>query len=397
MKIKQIKKFKYRERIKKRHKYRRMSKIIGIKPVKGNKISFYSNGDRVYDSMLEEISKAKKNINLGTYIFNDDIVGKVFKKALIKKAKTGIKINIIYDAIGSRKTHNSFIKEMKESGIELIKYHTILSRKILKANQRYHMKLLIIDGKVGFIGGMNISQNYAGKKYQGYLWRDLMTKIEGPAVGDMQTMFLITWLKESNKPIKDELFYFPKLPAKGNTNIVVIGNQFYKGHIKLRNTFISLCENAEKSIYIESAYFLPDNQIRKALREAKKRGVDVKIIIPRNTDFKPLYYARRATYCKSLTAGIEIYEYFERTLHTKLAIFDNQSVVIGSANFDYRSFFLNVEGSIIIEGEKIATEATTVFLHDLQTCDKVNINKFKARPFFIKLIEKILFLFRHLL
>ncbi len=381
-----------------KHKhYKKIRKLAALRPTPGNEVIIIDDGDLAYDEILNCIQEAKKNINISTYIFESDYVGKIFKDALIKKIEEGIEVNVIYDAVGSIRASRKFFKEMKEAGIHLIEFHPIFTLNLIKLNQRLHRKLFIIDGKVAFIGGMNISCEYAGPKYKGYNWRDLMAKVEGPAVADLQTMFFALWVRVGGVFSHKELEYFPQLHHKGDKDVVTVGTDYWVERKKLRDTFIMLVKKAEKEILIESAYFLPDHDIRKTLRDAARRGVEVKIIIPRNTDIKTVYYARRAMYTKFLKAGVKIYEYTPHVLHTKLAVIDRSTVIIGSANFDYRSFIHNIEGNIIVEGGEIGRDAYTIFQKDLENSQEVILEEFEKRSFAIKLIEWFLFFFRYLL
>ncbi len=377
--------------------YRRIRKLAALRPTKGNEVKIIDDGDLAYDEILAEIERAEKNINISTYILESDYVGKIFKDILIKKAREGVIVNLIYDAVGSIRASRSFFREMKKNGINLHEFHPIFTLNLIKLNQRLHRKLFIVDGKVAFIGGMNISCEYAGPKYKGYNWRDVMARVEGPAVADLQSMFIALWMKEAKKLEGNEKDYFPHQSEKGDKEVVVIGSDFYKERKHLRDTFLMMVKNASREILIESAYFLPDHEIRVELRKAAERGVDVKIIIPRNTDIKTVYYARRAMYEKALKAGIKIYEYTPHVLHTKMAIFDRSTVVIGSANFDYRSFLHNIEGNIIVEGGEIGEEAYRVFKKDLENSQEVIYEEFRKRSFIIKFVEWFLFFFRYLL
>ncbi len=381
-----------------KHKhYKRIRKLAALRPTPGNEVILIDNGDSAYDSILRTIRDARNNINISTYIFESDYVGKIFKDVLIQKVKEGVEVNVIYDAIGSIRASRKFFKEMKEAGVNLIEFHPIFTLNLIKLNQRLHRKLFIIDGKVAYIGGMNISCEYAGPKYKGYNWRDVMAKVEGPAVADLQTMFFALWIREGGTFKHRELEYFPQLHHVGNKDVVTVGTDYWVERKQLRDTFLMLVRKAEREIFIESAYFLPDHDIRRALREAARRGVDVRIIIPRNTDVKTVYYARRAMYKKFLKAGVKIYEYTPHVLHTKMAIIDRSTVIIGSANFDYRGFLHNIEGNIFVEGGEIGRDASAIFKKDQENSLEVILEEFEKRSIIIKFVEWFLFFFRYLL
>ena len=379
------------------HRYKRYRKLAALRPTHHNEVIIYDDGDRAYDEILKAIEGAEKNINISTYILESDYVGRIFKEKLIKKVVEGVEVNIIYDAVGSMRASRKFFREMKNAGIHLVVFRPLLSLNLIKLNRRLHRKLFVIDGKIGFIGGMNISCEYAGPKFHGYNWRDLMARVDGPAVGDLQAMFMVMWHRVRGPLPQKEFEYFPQLGPAGNKDAVVIGTDFWKERKQLREVFLILIRKAEKEICIESAYFLPDIEIRRELRKASLKGIKVKIIIPRNTDIKTVYFARRTMYSKFLKAGIEIYEYTPRILHTKMAVFDRTTVVIGSANFDYRSFLHNIEGNIFVEGGEIGEEAYKIFEKDLSDSEKVDYEEFIKRPLIVKIMEWFLFIFRYLL
>ncbi|MGQ9844120.1 MAG: phospholipase D-like domain-containing protein, partial [Spirochaetota bacterium] len=266
----------------------------------GNRVTLINNGDQFFDQLFNAINQAKQSINLETYIFNSDDIGWKLAKKLSAKAKKGIEVNVIYDAIGCINTSSSLFEYMKEMGIELIEYHPVVPwRRYFNLYVRDHRKLSVIDGSIAFIGGMNIGNEYVGAKFGGQNWRDTHLKIEGPAVRDIQYFFLENWIRQGGAFV-DISKYFPVIKAIGDTIVMALTSQSRKRIKPIYQTYLAAIANARKYIYITNAYFIPEVRMMKGLIRAAKKGVDVRILLPAKSDIPLVQHASRYLYKRLL-------------------------------------------------------------------------------------------------
>ncbi|HEX5341838.1 MAG TPA: cardiolipin synthase [Duganella sp.] len=359
--------------------------------IAGNKCTLLFDGPQTMSEMLKAIAAAKNHINLETYIFDQDELGLKFADALIEKQQQGVTVNILYDSVGTIGVPATFFQRMRDAGIHLIEFNPVNPAKVgdegWKLNNRDHRKMLIVDGKVGFTGGINISATYArsslfrsaskptDKSQVG--WRDTHVKIEGPAVRAMQWLFMRQWTAQGKEELPDA-DYFPPLVVAGDKAVRVLGSQ-PGGEFEIYKAYALAIQEAKKSIHITSAYFVPDRQTVDALIAAAKRGVDVKIVLPGVSDSGLVFYAGHAYYEKLLEAGVKIYQLKLAVLHAKTAVIDGTWSTVGSTNIDMRSFLHNSEVNVIVMGTAFGTEMEKAFQEDMRDSNQITLEQWRDR------------------
>jgi len=368
---------------------------------KGNKVSLLIDGPATYAAMFKAIRSAKNHINLETYILEDDEIGRKFTDLLLRKQAEGIQVNIIYDSVGSINTPESFFKRLRDGGIQVVEFNPVNP---FKGRGRWflahpdHRKILIVDGKVAIIGGINISNVYSGKlsgrkkvKGEPLPWRDTDVQIEGPAVAELQKLFLDTWSKQNGSTLS-ERDYYPRMKEEGNALVRVVGSTPGSDNRITFIVYVAAITFAEHSIHLTNAYFIPDDQILKALADAARRGVDVKIILPGTTDSSLALYAAQYNYSDMLESGVKIYERRNALLHAKTAVIDGVWSTVGSTNLDYWSLLSDDEVNAVILNREFAVEMERMFVLDLAQSDQIQWGKWKTRP----LLQKIKETFAHI-
>ena len=363
---------------------------------KGNKVTLLIDGPATYAAMFEAMQNAKEHINLETFILEDDEIGHKFTELLMRKQKEGVRVNIIYDSVGSINTSRTFFKRLRDGGIQVVEFnplHPLPDKGRWSLIHPDHRKILIVDGRVAIIGGINISSVYTSrlsgrKKAKGepLPWRDTDVQIEGPAVTEVQKLFLDTWSKQ-NGPELAEQDYLPGQKEYGSALVRVVGSSPGQDN---RNTFIvyvSAIAFAENSIYLTNAYFIPDDQTLTAFKDAARRGVDVKIILPSTSDSAMALHAARYNYTGLLRAGVKIYERRNAVLHAKTAVIDGVWSTVGSTNLDYWSLSSNDEVNAVILDRDFARKMEDMFARDLSQSDQILLEKWRKRPALQKLKE----------
>ncbi len=337
--------------------------LLGAPLLPGNRITTLVNGDEIFPSMLAGIRSAKRTITFEMYVFEQGETPRRFAEALAERARAGVKVHVILDAHGASKSR-PYHEMLRSAGVKLAFYHPLRPWDIRRYNNRTHRKLMVIDGRVGFIGGVGIAKEWEGNAQSPEHWRENHYRVEGPAVAQMQAAFVDNWIK-----VESELLhgpdYFPALQARGNTLASVFYSFPRRGRIHLEVLYHLAISSARKSILIQNAYFVPDSETADALVAAARRGVRVQVVVPgRITDQKTVQRAGRRRYGPLLEAGIEIYEYEPTMLHSKLLIVDGLFTSVGSANFDYRSLQLNDEANLNVYDAGFAAEQTRIFEQD---------------------------------
>jgi cardiolipin synthase len=363
----------------------------------GSKWSFYTNGKDKFDALLEEISRAQHHIHLQYYIFGDDEIGKKVQKALIAKASEGVKIRVIYDDVGSWNVKDKFLHEMQNAGIEIHPFLRVAFPVLTsKVNYRNHRKVVVIDGKVGFMGGMNISDRYLEGTSWG-IWRDTHFKITGNGVHGLQSAFLIDWYVISKELIKGAEYY----PSEGifSENIMQIATSGPIGQWrKLLQAVLFCVMNAKKYLYIQTPYFLPTEGLNQALQTVAMGGVDVRLMLPERSDTRTVNMASHSFLDDMIKAGVKVYFYKPGFLHSKLLLVDDELACIGSANFDFRSFEHNFEINAFVYQEAFAKQMKAMFMKDLTVhCEQLISARWLKRPILKRLSESFMRLFSPLL
>jgi cardiolipin synthase len=364
--------------------------------IPGNSVRILKNGSEAFPVMFEAIEKATETINLEFYKIVGDKTGWEFAQLLVRKQEEGCAVRIIYDSIGCIDTEERYFEYLRTGGVRLLEFHPVFpfSGKHWGWWQRDHRKILIVDGKIGFLGGINLTDEYAGTESGGSGWRDTDIMIEGPAVKELQKLFLSTWNQETGELLGGEGF-FPHLKSKGNVALTIIGSKERKNRRAIRRAYIQAIKNAEKNIYIANAYFVPDMGIIRALKNARKRGVEVILVLPRKSDVVPVKYASNSLYSRFLRWGVKIYEWQGTVLHAKTAVVDGLWSTIGSFNIDRRSITHNLEVNVAILDMGVGEKMQEMFFEDLKNCKEVLLEDWKKRPLKQKILEKLFYLIRY--
>lgn len=354
-----------------------------------NSIVFFNNGKDKFDSLIKDLKEAKRYIHLEYYIFMDDKIGTLIKNILIEKAKEGIEIKLIYDDLGCFKTKKKFFKEMREVGITIHPFiKVILPFLSLKTNYRNHRKIAIIDGNIGYVGGMNIADRYINGADFAF-WRDAHIRIEGKGVYGLQTIFAIDWFFVCKENITSK-FYYPNISYKpGNITIQTATSGPDSDWRVLEQAIIQIIANAKHYVYLQTPYFLPSESFLMALQTSALAGVDIRLMIPKNSDSKITTKAMDSYLTEVMEAGVRVYFFETGFIHSKTVVVDDNITSIGSANLDYRSFELNFEVNSFIYNKEFAKYFKTSFIKDIETCSEIDFNIWKDRSKFTKGTESI--------
>jgi cardiolipin synthase len=366
----------------------------GYPLVVGNKVTLLFDGPQTMAEMLKAISEAKNNINLETYIFDQDEMGMKFADMLIEKQKAGVTVNVMYDSVGTIGVPQAFFDRMRAAGIHLVAYNPInparLKNPDWKVNNRDHRKVLIVDGKIAFTGGINISADYAksspfrskaraqATSTSQVGWRDTHVKVEGPAVAEFQYQYIKQWTGQDATDLPD-VDYFPALKPMGDKAVRVVAVQ-PDGDFEMFKAYNLAIQQAKKSVHITSAYFVPDQQTVDALKAAARRGVDVRVILPGKSDSSLVFYAGHALYEELLDSGVKIYQLRLAVLHAKTAVIDGNWSTVGSTNIDMRSFMHNSELNVVVLGDDFGHSMESAFAEDERNSDEITVDAWHHRP-----------------
>ena len=356
--------------------------------IAGNKTMLLFDGPATIAAMMSAIGRATDHINFETYIFDEDELGIKFADLLIAKQRAGVQVNIIYDSVGTLGVSAGFFKRLRDAGINLTEFNPVNPLKRFgdwRINNRDHRKILIVDGKTGFAGGVNIAEDYSHsslfrsrKAPTAELgWRDTHMQIEGPAVASLQWLFLDTWAQQNKNPLPD-LAYFPSLPPVGDKVLRIVASR-PGGDFEIYKAFTLALHEAKQSIHMTNAYFAPDAQILEKLLNAARRGVDVRIIFPSQSDAGVVYYAGRSFYTRLLQAGVRIFELKGSVLHAKTTVVDGVWSTVGSSNFDIRSFMHNSEINVIVLGDPFGRTMESAFQEDIRNSHEVKLDEWEQR------------------
>jgi cardiolipin synthase len=377
-----------------------LEQAINASPlVLGNKVTLLKDGPATHAAMLRAIAGAQDHINMESYIIEDDAMGHVFAQALLKQQRRGVQVNLIFDSVGSLNTPRLFFDQLSQAGVAVLEFNPVnplASRGgAWLINNRDHRKLLIVDGRTAFIGGINISSVYSSaaiirlgpKANTGDdAWRDTHLQIDGPVVADFQKLFMQTWAKQHGKTLMAKN-YTPVLAPVGKDIVRAIGGTPDDPFSLVYMTLISAIGNAEKQIFLTNAYFVPDPQLMQALIDAAKRGVDVRLILPSYSDSSLVFHAGRAQYARLLASGVHIFERQGALLHAKTGMVDGVWSTVGSSNLDWRSFMDNDEVNAVILGRDFAQQMAAMFALDQAASLPIDPETWADRPVQFKLKE----------
>ena len=368
--------------------HRELGAMLGPATVPGNRIENLENGEQIFPAMLEAVRSAQRTINFETYIYWSGRVGKQFADALSERARAGVKVNVLVDWVGSQKMDDALAEQMQAAGVEIQRYHPLHWYNLGRMNNRTHRKLLVVDGRIGFTGGVGIADQWAGNAQDPDHWRDSHYRLEGPAVAQMQAAFLDNWIKTTGKVLQGA-DYFPALEPRGEAIAQVFTSSPSGGGDSMQLMYLLSITAAEHTIDLSASYFVPDDLTRKALLAALGRGVRLRIIVPgKHIDELLVRQASRADWGELLQAGAQIHEYQPTMFHCKLMIVDSQLVSVGSTNFDNRSFRLNDEANLNIYDRGWAERLEDVFEADLARSRKITLEDWKHRPLQQKMVER---------
>lgn len=354
-----------------------------------NSIEFFTDGKSKFQKFEQDIINARKFIYIQYYIFNDDKLGNHILELLAGKANEGVDVKVLYDHVGSFSTPNRFFKKMRSLGIDAHPFFRVTFRKLAnRINWRNHRKIAVIDGKIGYIGGMNIADRYVDGAADGKIWRDTHLRVRGPIIESMLFSFYMDWnfLRPKNEvqtEIPSEYESAGEIPMQ----LVTSGPTDKWNNLVL--CFQNAIASATRRIYIQTPYFLPTDALLKALQGAALSGVDVRVMIPERTDSKMLGYGSRSYIDDCLRAGIKIYMYLPGMLHAKTMVVDDDFATAGSVNFDFRSFENNFEANLMIYSPEVNRRMRDIFFEDLAKCRKITKTQWKHRPLHMKLIEPL--------
>ena len=350
------------------NEYRELIKLFmnqnWVLPFKNNETEIYTSGYEFFPSLLMEIGKAEHHIHLDTFIIASDPLGQIVADALIDKARQGVEVRVIYDDVGSWKTKNRFFDRMRAEGIEVYAFMPVRFPIFTsKVNYRNHRKICVIDGEVGFIGGMNIANRYV-KGIKKLAWRDTHVKITGAAVYGLQRAFLVDWFFVSRELITDHVYYPVSKVAENDSLIQIVTSSPTSLWPEIEQGYVRVLMSAKQYVYMETPYFLPTDPILFAMRTAALSGVDVRLMIPYETDTKIVEWASRTYVLATVKAGVKVYLYKAGFNHSKLLVADDSIATIGSTNVDFRSFENDFEANAFFYDKKIALKVKDIFLKD---------------------------------
>jgi cardiolipin synthase len=366
---------------------RTMGVLLGPAISSGNRFEALLNGDRIFPAMLESIRGAKKSITFETYIYWSETIGKKFADALAERSRAGVKVHVLLDWIGSSKMDPAHLSEMEQAGVQVRKFHPPRWYNLARMNNRTHRKVLVVDGRIGFTGGVGIADQWTGDAQDPQHWRDTHFRVAGPVVAQMQAVFLDNWIKATGEVLHGE-DYFPALHPAGTGAAQMFSSSPSGGSESMQLMYLLAITAAQRSIHLSSSYFVPDALTLRSLTEAIKRGVKVQIITPgEHMDVETVRRASRARWGDLLEAGAEIYEYQPTMYHSKMMIVDALWVSVGSTNFDNRSFRVNDEANLNIYDGDFAARQIAHFLDDLSHSRRVSLNQWQQRPLVEKLWE----------
>lgn len=364
-----------------------MDGLIGRPFVEGNRIETLVNGTNIFPAMLGAIRSAKKTITFETYIWSRGKICDEFKKALAERARAGVRVNVVVDGMGSYKLRQSDINELRDAGAEVYKFNRSQWYSVnFQINHRTHRKIMVIDGKIGFIGGSCVHDAWLGNAETEDQWRDTHFKIEGPAVTQLQGIFADNWRQTTGEVLEGEE-YFPPLSPVGDLPVQCHMSGPKDNQESIRMAFLYAMSAAKKNIRIAHAYFLPDDLMMQTLLNARKRGVEIEIIVPGKLDSKLVKAASRDNWGKLMDAGVKFYRYGPAMYHVKEIIVDDVLVLAGSANFDNRSFRINDEANFNVLDRGFAARQIKIFERDKKQSTPLKMADLKNRSWFQKIMD----------
>lgn len=372
------------------------SHVNGALPFGGNRTTVYIDGASMLADLIKELYRAKHHIHVEFYIFEDDAVGRLVRDVLIDKAREGVKVRVLHDDVGCWKVSHAFYEQMLCEGIEVMSFLKVRFPQFTgKVNYRNHRKIVVIDGKVGFVGGMNLAERYV-KGVPWGVWRDTHVKLEGKAVYGLQTAFLTDWYA-MDRTLFTSAEYFPKTDVRGNVVAqIVTSDPVGEWRDIMQGLMMAIC-SARRYFYVQTPYFLPDEEVKTALQTAALAGVDVRIMLPKKADTWLIHKASLSYLAEMMKAGVKIYLYRKGFIHSKLMVSDDEFSTIGSTNMDFRSFEHNFEANAFFYDKDTASALKEIFLADQRDCMLLSLKVWDKRSWKSKVTESVVRLLSPLL
>jgi cardiolipin synthase len=360
--------------------------------VPGNTVRFLRDGREAFPAMLEAIAQARRQVLLEMYWFDSDRVGRRFADALGQARERGVEVAVIYDAIGSISADRAMFSELEERGAHVLEYNPVAPWRrrfsFGRVSRRDHRKVLVVDGNVGFTGGINLANQWAPLEEEGENWRDDMMRIEGPAVDGLTRCFHRVWRRHELPPLaRLQAEPLERAPGQRLLPVRILGERYFRHRHEIARDYASRLYAAKERIYIANSYFVPDGSIRRALVRAARRGVDVRVIVPAHSDVEAVKFAARAQYPRLLAAGVRIYEWQEGMFHSKTATIDGSWCTTGTFNFDYMSIRSNLEVNASVLDSELARAVEASFENDLKRTREVDADELRFRPLGERLLE----------
>lgn len=364
-----------------------MGVLLGPPLATGNAVTDLNNGREIFPAMIEAIRGARRTIVLETYIYWSGEIGQAFADALSERARAGVRVHVLLDWVGSEKLDDSQLRQMKDAGVEVERYHPLAWYTVSRMNNRTHRKVLVVDGRIGFTGGVGIADPWLGDGNDPEHWRDIHFRVEGPVVAQMQAVFNDNWMKTTGEVLQGEA-YFPPLETAGGVTAQMFSSSPSGGSESMHLMYLMAIAAARETIDLQAAYFVPDDLTEQALLRALERGVRMRIILPGDhTDSDLVGSASRSLWGGLLAAGGEIHTFEPAMFHNKMMIVDRYLVSVGSTNIDTRSFSLNDEANLNLYDRPTAEHLTAVFEQDLARSRPVTLEQWQQRPWHEKLAE----------
>jgi cardiolipin synthase len=362
---------------------------IGHSPISfATSTKVLSNGDSTFYEILEELKKAMHHIHLVYYIVRHDEIGQQIKNILIHKVKEGVKVRFLYDAVGSWKLPSVYIEELREAGVEVVPFGPVRIPFLnSKFNFRNHRKIIVIDGNIGFVGGVNIGDEYLGRNDSFGFWRDTHLLVKGEAVRTLQLIFLQDWYYMTNQSFLNSEYLSPVLEENIHGGVQLIAGGPDNEHSVIKTIFFAMITSAKESVWIASPYFIPDEDIFSAIKVAALSGIDVRILVPYKPDKRIVFHASRSYFPELLEAGVKVFEYEKGFMHSKILIIDKKIASIGTSNMDMRSFHLNFEVNAFLYGTRSVEMLVYEYESDITFSRQINLAQFTKRHFGLKLLE----------
>ena len=368
---------------------RALSSLLGPRLVPGNQVDVLVNGQQIFPAMLEAIGSARETISFETFIYWNGEIGEKFVSSLCERAQAGVLVHVLLDWVGSLKMDETLTSKMRDAGVHVIRFHKPHWRNWGKMNNRTHRKLLVVDGVVGFTGGVGIADPWQGDARHPEEWRDTHFRVRGPVVAQMQAVFLDNWMRATGEVLHGPA-YFPEQEASGDHVAQMFSSSPSGGSESMHLMYLLALTAARERIDLCASYFVPDALTLATLVAAAKRGVQVRILVPgKHIDTQLVRHASRASWRTLLEAGMEISEYQPTMLHMKSLVVDSAFVSVGSTNFDNRSFLLNDEANLNVISSDLATTMRTVFENDWAQGKRIHYLAWSKRPWRDKLMERM--------